>query len=171
MPSLPCRSLTLALLSLWLPLGADAAEGEGAATKPVTVKAGDNKLTVSEVAASGTVGSVVGITTRPDGRIYVTETQRRTNAAIDIRKNGDWLMDTLASTSIDDKRALIHRRMSDWKKLEAFKERIWALDDTDGDGKADKVQVAFEGFGRMGLMDEHLYRASTMKTRRRPSAS
>ena len=104
------------------------------------------KLVVSEVAAIGTVGSVVGITTRPDGRIYVTETQRRTNAALDIRKVPDWLMESLACTSIADKSALIQRRMSDWKKREAFKERIYALDDTDGDGKADKVQLAFEGF-------------------------
>jgi quinoprotein glucose dehydrogenase len=106
----------------------------------------DGKLMVAEVAPGGSVGSVVGITTRPDGRIYVTETQRRTNAAMDIRKNGDWLMDTLAAASLDDKRALLHQRLSDWRKLERFKERIWALDDTDGDGKADKVQVAFEGF-------------------------
>jgi quinoprotein glucose dehydrogenase len=129
-----CRSLTLALLTgfAWAP-AIQAADDDG-------------KLVVSEVAATGMVGSVVGITTRPDGRIYVTETQRRTNAAVDIRKVPEWLMESLACTSIDDKRALIHRRMSDWKKLAAFKEKIYALDDTDGDGKADKVQVAFEGF-------------------------
>lgn len=129
-----CRSLTLALLAgvVWSPIihGADDA----------------GKLVVSEVAAVGAVGSVVGITTRPDGRIYVTETQRRTNAAMDIRKVPDWLIESLACTSLDDKDELIKSRMSDWKKREAFKEKIYALDDTDGDGKADKVQVAFEGF-------------------------
>lgn len=129
-----CRSLTLALLAGFVGSSAiHAADDPG-------------KLMVSEFAAVGTVGSVVGITTRPDGRIYVTETQRRTNAAVDIRKVPDWLMESLACTSIDDKDQLIQRRMSDWKKREAFKEKVYALDDTDGDGKADKVQVAFEGF-------------------------
>ena len=129
-----CRSLTLALLAgITMASAIHAADDAG-------------KLMVSEFAAVGAVGSVVGITTRPDGRIYVTETQRRTNAAVDIRKFPDWLMDSLACTSIDDKDKLIQRRMSDWKKREAFKEKVYALDDTDGDGKADKVQVAFEGF-------------------------
>jgi len=133
MPCRPLRSATLAVLAVTAVARVTAADDAG-------------KLMVSEVAPTGTVGSVVGITSRPDGRLYVTETQRRTNAAVDIRKNPDWLMETLASTSIDDKRALIHRRMSDWEKLASFKEKIWALDDTDGDGKADKVQIAFEGF-------------------------
>jgi putative membrane-bound dehydrogenase-like protein len=67
---------------------------------------------------------------------------------MDIRKNPDWLLETLAATNLDDKRALLHRRLgeSGVKNLEQFKERIWALDDTDGDGKADKVQIAYDGF-------------------------
>ncbi|MBA3699866.1 MAG: HEAT repeat domain-containing protein [Planctomycetes bacterium] len=145
MSSYRCRSLTLLL-----------AAGAALTGLPLVHAADDagkdaGKLVVSEVAPTGTVGAVVGITTRPDGRIYVTNTNRRTNAAMDIRKVPDWLIESLASTSIDDKRALIHRRYgdadkADWKKLAAFKEKIYALDDTDGDGKADKVQVAFEGF-------------------------
>lgn len=129
-----CRSLTLALLA-------------GIIGSPAIQAADDaGKLVVSEFAAVGAVGSVVGITTRPDGRVYVTETQRRTNAAVDIRKVPDWLMESLACTSLADKDKMIQRRMSDWKKREAFKEKVYALDDTDGDGKADKVQIAFEGF-------------------------
>ncbi|HEX3133771.1 MAG TPA: HEAT repeat domain-containing protein, partial [Planctomycetota bacterium] len=149
---MPCharRSLTLAILSLWLPLAnaAEEGEGDGAAGKPSKVSEGKGKLTVSEVAPTGTVGSVVGITSRPDGRLYLTNTNRRANGAIDIRKVPEWLMESLACTSIEDKRALIHRKLSDWKKLETFKEKIYAIDVSDSDGKMTKSAVAFEGFG------------------------
>jgi putative membrane-bound dehydrogenase-like protein len=108
---------------------------------------GDGELVLGEFAATGMVGSVVGITVDPAGRVYVSNTNRRTNAAIDIRKNPDWLVESLACTSIDDKRALIHRRMPDWRKLEGFKEQVIRVEDSDGDGKADRRAIAFEGLG------------------------
>ena len=143
-----CRSFTLAAVAACalLPF-AGAAEGDGVVAKASEMRAGEGKLVVSEVAPTGTVGSVVGISTRPDGRLYLTNTNRRANGAIDIRKVPEWLMESLACTSIEDKRALLHRKLSDWHKLETFKEKIYAIDVSDSDGKMSRSAVAFEGFG------------------------
>lgn len=133
MTTFPVRLSAAVLLSL----------GIASAGEPTT----SGKLTVAEFAKTGMVGSAVGITTDPRGRVYVTSTNRRTNGAVDIRKVPGWLLESLACTTIAEKRALIHRRMPDWQKLEGFKEQIICLEDGDGDGVADKRTLAFEGFG------------------------
>ena len=135
-------------------IAAAEADGQGEAgaeiiraTTPTNTAKKPGDLSVSEFAKSGMVGSAVGITTDPSGRVFVSNTTRRNNAAVDIRKNPFLLMETLASTSIADKRAMIHRRMTEWKKLESYTEQIICVIDTDGDGKADKSFNAFDGFG------------------------
>ncbi len=117
------------------------------ATKEAKTSGQAGELKVSEFAKTGLVGSSVGITTDPSGKVYVSNTNRRNNAAVDIRKNPFLLIDTLGSTSVDDKRALIRGRMTTWEKLQNFKEQIICVVDTDGDGKADKSFNAFEGLG------------------------
>lgn len=106
----------------------------------------ENPLRATAFTRPGAVGSVVGITVDDHGVVYVTQTNRRTNAAVDIRQHWDWISDTLASQSIEDKRALIKRRMPDWKKLRQFDEIIVRLEDSDGDKVAEIVSEAYRGF-------------------------
>lgn len=109
-------------------------------------KKSNGKLVVTEFASVGMIGSVVGISLDKQGRVYATHTNRRSRAALDIRKHPSWVEETLASKSVEDKRKLIRSRKKDWEKLSQYKELIVRLSDTDGDGKADERKVMYEGF-------------------------
>jgi quinoprotein glucose dehydrogenase len=102
-------------------------------------------------AKTGMIGSAVGITFDDQGRAYVTQTQRRNNAEIDIRKNKDWLPESLALTSPEQRQALIKKRMpTTWQRLADHKETIIRVTDTDGDGKADESKIVFQGLNELG---------------------
>ncbi|MDB4411420.1 heme-binding protein, partial [bacterium] len=100
------------------------------------------------------------------GRAYVTQTQRRKANDLDIRQNRDWIPDDLSFKTPDDKRAFYHkaftsknsdankRRVKDFNTdgkhnladLKFLSERIHLIEDTDGDGLADKTSIYAEGF-------------------------
>ena len=130
-----------------LVLHAQEPEGAGKA-KSVETK-GD--LSARAFAKTGMVGSVVGITLDDQGNAYVTNTNRRNNAEIDIRKNKAWLLESLSLTSAEDRIALIKMNMPDtWKGLAKFKEQIIKISDTDGDGIGDQQTVVYDGFNELG---------------------
>ena len=103
------------------------------------------KLVATEYSPVGSVGSMVGIHVDYKNRVHVTHTSRRNNGALDIRRHRDWVIPSLASGSIEDKRALIRGRKSDWKSLFKWKEKIWRFEDLDDDGHYDKKSLFFEG--------------------------
>lgn len=108
----------------------------------------------------------VAISFDEQGRAYVTQTQRRKANDLDIRNNRDWIPDDLSFQSPDDKRAFYHqqftpenssanrKRVQDFNKdgkhdlqdLKALTERILLIEDTDGDGLADRSSTYAEGF-------------------------
>ncbi|MDB4328393.1 hypothetical protein OAL62_01470 [bacterium] len=108
----------------------------------------------------------VAISFDNQGRAYVTQTQRRKANDLDIRLNRDWIPDDLSFKSPDDKRAFYHRkftpensaanagRVKDYNKdgkhdladLQFLSERIHLIEDSDGDGIADKTSIYAEGF-------------------------
>jgi len=108
----------------------------------------------------------VAISFDEQGRAYVTQTQRRKANDLDIRNNRDWIPNDLSFQSPDDKRAFYHqqftpensaankRRVRDFNEdgkhdledLKALTERILLVEDTDGDGFADKSSTYAEGF-------------------------
>ncbi len=89
----------------------------------------------------------------------------RSGQLLDIREHPDWVPEVHTMRTTEDLRQFFRRVMApersaqngwlpdanndgshDWRDLTAFKERIYRLEDTNGDGIADLSEVVFEGF-------------------------
>jgi quinoprotein glucose dehydrogenase len=80
-------------------------------------------------------------------RIYVAETFRLHDGVTDIRGHMDWLDDDLACRTVADRVAMLKRREgARIKNYTIHHERIRLLEDTTGEGKADKATVFADGF-------------------------
>src|SRR5436190_19071709 len=77
------------------------------AAAPAKSPANKGKLVAAEFCPYGTIGSPVGIAVDDAGRVFVTETSRRTNGELDIRKHMDFLAPSLALKTVEEKRAFI----------------------------------------------------------------
>ncbi|MFT6179257.1 MAG: quinoprotein glucose dehydrogenase [Paracoccaceae bacterium] len=139
-------------LSLLLPLSAE--------------KPDPKSLEFSKWTPDFQVPDPVAISFDEKGRAYVTQTQRRKANDLDIRNNRDWIPNDLSFQSPDDKRAFYlktftpenseanKKRVQDLNKdgihdladLQVLSERIHLIEDTDGDGFADKTSVYADGF-------------------------
>jgi quinoprotein glucose dehydrogenase len=84
------------------------------------------------------------------GRFFVCETFRQTTAIADNRNHGEWLDEDLAAQTVADRLAYIQRHLKE-KALDYTRQddRIRLLEDTDGDGKADKASVFAAGFNKI----------------------
>jgi quinoprotein glucose dehydrogenase len=79
------------------------------------------------------------------GRCYLIETWRFEHGVIDIRPHMDWLDDDLASKSVEDRIALVHRKMGpNARTFAKYPDVVRLLEDTAGVGKADKSTVFAE---------------------------
>lgn len=124
-----------------------------------------NGLTRSLVASEPMLKNPVVVSVDVDGSIYVAETARRVTADLDIRQLREWIPQTLALRSVEERRALYEKvfvpaklptdfPVKDWnadgvvntKDLTVISEKIHRLVDTDGDGVADKSTIFAEGF-------------------------
>jgi quinoprotein glucose dehydrogenase len=81
------------------------------------------------------------------GRVYVAETFRLHKGVTDNRSHSNWLDEELACRTVDDRVAMYKRKFAnkidDWQSEH---ERIRLLEDTNGDGKADRSVVYADGF-------------------------
>lgn len=123
------------------------------------LQAAETQLEATAFAPQGMVGSVVGVSVDDRGRVFVTQTNRRTYGAVDIRKHMDWVIETFNAQSIEDKRRLLKERFKDgavgdanadgvvdWQDLTVPSELILMLEDNDQDGEADRKVVFADGF-------------------------
>ncbi len=83
------------------------------------------------------------------GRVLVAETGRQNKGAEDNREHEYWLLDDLASRSVDDRRAYYQKwlddgRFDDPDHFIAESDRLVVLEDRDGDGVADSRKVLAE---------------------------
>lgn len=106
----------------------------------------------------------VAIDLDPDGVLYATSTTRN-NLPLDIRGHRDWMTVAHTLKSLADLRAFYEKEMApgrsaqntwiddlngdgsrDIRDLREMKERIYRIQDTDGDGIADQSEIVKEGF-------------------------
>jgi quinoprotein glucose dehydrogenase len=81
------------------------------------------------------------------GRCYVAETFRIHHGVTDNRAHMDWLADDLASRTVGDRVALYRKHLKEkFATYEIAHDRVRRLEDTDGDGVADRASVFADGF-------------------------
>ena len=109
-----------------------------------------SNLDVSVFASEPMLANPVCFAIDEKGRFYVTETFRHTDGAIDNRHFQSWIDEELANKTIEDRLAMIKRHeeevpkmFTEWTKES---EKISLIEDTDGDGTADKYSIFAEGF-------------------------
>jgi len=125
-----------------------------------------DKLRMEPWTPPNMVKDPVAVSFDDQGRLYVVETARRSTVDIDMRAHRPWLLEDLATYDFETMRDFFRKQMSaerssknkDWLKdrnndgvhdyrdLTTIKERIRIVEDTDGDGMADKSTLFAEGF-------------------------
>ncbi|MDX1562858.1 MAG: heme-binding protein, partial [Gammaproteobacteria bacterium] len=115
-------------------------------------------------APAGLVANPLTLDLDSDGRAYVV-TSSRAGMLLDIRQHPDWVPEVHTLQSTEDLRAFFRRVMApelsddntwlpdynedgsrDYRDLTVVAEQIFRVEDTDGDGVADRSTVVHEGF-------------------------
>jgi hypothetical protein len=109
--------------------------------------------------------NTVAVAVGEDGRVYATSVLRRKAADLDIRQFRDWVEKDLSLRTVEEKRAFLRSELTaenskrhgkvkdqnedgviDWRDLTVLTDRILVLEDSDGDGVADRSETFAEGF-------------------------
>ena len=102
-------------------------------------------LKVELWAAEPMLANPVALNFDNKGRCYLVETWRFENCVIDIRPHMDWLDDDLACKTVEDRLALVKRKMGpNARTFGRAPDVVRVLEDTTGSGKADKSTVFAE---------------------------
>ena len=121
-------------------------------------------LEVTAWAPEGLVFDPVALDFDATGALYATSTTR-VNLPLDIRAHPSWVPMVHTLRTVDDLRAFYRRELApersatntwlpdtnndgsrDWRDLAQMKERLYRIEDTNGDGIADRSQIMIEGF-------------------------
>ena len=102
-------------------------------------------------AAEPDIANVVAFDIDNRGRVYVCESFRQNRGVTDNRAHDDkWLMADLAAQTVQDRIDYHKRLLGDAAVTYAqHDDRIRRLEDSDGDGKADRSYVLANGFNRL----------------------
>lgn len=101
----------------------------------------------------------------PQGRAYITRTNRQKNSEFDIRGHRDWMTESIALQTVEDRRDFLHRTFApekseenswlpdlnqdsihDWRDLAVEEEQVFRIEDKDGDGVAEFSQLFIQDF-------------------------
>ncbi|CAN5921397.1 c-type cytochrome [soil metagenome] len=99
------------------------------------------------------------------GRLFYSRTNRQKSSEFDIRGHQDWEIESIKLQTIEEKRAFLRRVLApenshknqwlkdlngdgshDWRDLTVQKEQVFRLEDTSGDGVADRSLMVVEDF-------------------------
>jgi quinoprotein glucose dehydrogenase len=99
------------------------------------------------------------------GRLFYTRTNRQKSSEFDIRGHQEWEIESISLQTIEEKRAFLRKELApensarnqwlkdmngdgshDWRDLTVQKEQIFRLEDTSGDGVADRSQLVVDDF-------------------------
>ncbi len=81
------------------------------------------------------------------GRMFIAETHRYRTSVLDIREYMFMLEDDMANRTVENLEKSIKKNFpNDWQELGKESEVVRLVEDTDGDGKADKTSVYADGF-------------------------
>jgi quinoprotein glucose dehydrogenase len=99
-------------------------------------------------AAEPLLANPVAFSIDEKGRFYVIETYRHSDGVTDTRSHMNWLDDDLKSRTVADRVAMYKKFFTpqEFAKYSKEHDRIKILEDTDGDGKADKATIFADGF-------------------------
>ena len=122
-------------------------------------------LEVSLWATDQLMGDPVGLHMDEQGRAWITVTSRRRTSMFDIREHVRWMSDTLSWSTVEERKAFLHRDLAsersalnpwlvdvnedgtrDWRDLTVVKENLFRIEDTSGDGMADRGMRYYSGF-------------------------
>ncbi|RDV15395.1 heme-binding protein [Pontibacter diazotrophicus] len=111
------------------------------------------------------VADPISIDIDDQGRLYYARTNRQKNSEFDIRGHQDWEIESIQLQTVEEKRAFLRRVLSpenskknewladlnkdgshDWRDMTVEKEHIYRIEDTSGDGVADRSQLVVEDF-------------------------
>jgi len=105
-------------------------------------------LKVELVAAEPLLQNPVAFSVDERGRFFIAETHRYKKAVFDITQRVPWLLDDLSCRTVADREALLRRHFpgTNFSVLTNDSEVIRLVEDTDGDGRADKSSIVATGF-------------------------
>lgn len=129
-------------------------------------KAPRKQLEYSKWTKTLNVPDPVAISFDNQGRAYVTQTTRRKANDLDIRNNRDWIPNDLSFQSVDEKLNFYRTRIAielskqnkkrvadlnndgshDFRDLTVLSEKIFRIEDSNGDGFADTSKLFADGF-------------------------
>lgn len=123
-------------------------------------------LDVSLWASEKLLGDPIAIHMDDHGRAYITVTKRSRNSEFDIRDVDDsWRLPSISWETVEDRRDFLHTTLSpensdqntwlpdrnedgshDWRDLAVLEEEIWVVEESTGNGVADRSQLFIRDF-------------------------
>ncbi|MCF0074520.1 HEAT repeat domain-containing protein [Dyadobacter sp. CY261] len=145
----------------------DAATGKARAKEireKTVVKLADG-LKLDLWASDSLAPDPVAIAMDDAGRVYLNRTNRQKNSEFDIRGHRNWITESIALQTVEDRRTFLHKTFApekskennwlkdlngdgshDWKDLAVEKDEVWRIEDTDNDGIADVSMRILDDF-------------------------